>query len=108
MKTAQDAQAWAYKPLGGFIILVSDSAVEQTGLTPGAIYEFQAHGGTALCRWDTTDAAAADGSFTFTVVPGSGPVYVQCPVGNTLLNVIEANAGSAASATLTVQEVQPQ
>lgn len=96
----------AYEPLGGFIIVVSDVAVEQTGLKPGALYEFVAHQCCALCRWDTTSASAADGGFTFAVVPGHSQT-VRCPAGNTLLNVIEANALSGAGATLTISEIVP-
>ena len=95
-----------YEALGGFIIVVSDSAVEQTGLSPGTLYEFTVHGAHALCRWDTTAAAASDGSFTFSVTPGESKL-VRCPAGNTLLNVIEANANSDAGATLTVSPAVP-
>jgi hypothetical protein len=95
-----------YKALGGSIIVVSDSAVEQTGLLPGALYEFSAYGCQALCRWDTTAAAASDGGFTFAVNDGETK-RVRCPAGNTLLNVIEANALSGTGATLTISEIVP-
>ena len=94
-----------YKALGGFHILI-DVAAEQTGLVPGALYEFHAHGGAAVCRWDTTAAVAGDAGFTFCVSPGS-PVRARCPVGNTLLNVIQANADSATAASLTLSEIVP-
>jgi hypothetical protein len=95
-----------YVPLGGGVVAIGAASVEQTGLTAGATYEFTATGGTALCRWDTTAAAASDGGFTFAVVPGT---VVRCknPLGNTLLNVIEAEAGSTATATLTYAQVRP-
>jgi len=94
-----------YKPLGGQIIALSDSAVEQTALSPGSLYELTCVGGHALCRWDTTAAAAVDGSFTFAV--GSTPVRVRCPVGNTLLNAIEASADTATAAQLVLSEIVP-
>ncbi len=96
-----------YKPLGGLHILI-DIAAEQTGLLPGALYEFVAHGGAAVCRWDTTAAVAGDAGFTFCVTPGV-PVRVRCPILNTagLLNVIQANADSAAAASLTLSIIEP-
>ena len=95
-----------YKALGGSVILITAASVEQTGLLPGALYEFTAVGGHALCRWDTTAAAATDGVFTFAVTPGQS-VRVRCPVGNTLLNVIEGSADSASAATLIISQVIP-
>jgi len=95
-----------YFPLGAFHVVISDSAVEETGLKPGALYEFQAHGGHALCRWDTTSPSIGDGTFTFGVAPGC-VVRARCPTGNTLLNVIEAGADSAAAASLTISEITP-
>jgi len=94
-----------YKPLGGNHVLI-DVAVEVTGLSPGSIYEFVALGGAAVCRWDTTAAAATDGAFTFAVTPGQ-VARVVCPAGNTLLNVIEANADSTATASLLISEIIP-
>jgi hypothetical protein len=95
-----------YGALSGLVVLITAASVEQTGLVPGAYYEFTATGGTALCRWDTTAAAASDGGFTFAVVPGETK-RVRNPVGNTLLNVIEAETGSTATAVLTVSRVVP-
>jgi len=94
------------KALGGQLILITAASVEQTGLLPGALYEFTAHGGGALCRWDTTAATIADGGFTFCVSAGETK-RVRCPAGNTLLNVIEMDADSAAAATLILSEVVP-
>jgi hypothetical protein len=94
-----------YAPLGGQIIALSDVAVEQTALKPGALYELTCVGGHALCRWDTTSASAADGGFTFAV--GATPVRVRCPTGNTLLNVIEASADTATAAQLCLSEIVP-
>lgn len=93
-----------YEPLGGVSVVISDASVEQTGLEPGASYDFVATGGTALCRWDTTAATAADGGYTFAVPPGT-VVRVRNPADNTLLNVIEAEAGSTATAILTFAKV---
>ena len=102
----QEAGATRYGALGGIVVLITAASVEQTGLIPGAFYEFVAIGGGALCRWDTTAAAAADGSFTFAVCPGV-PVIVQNPLANTLLNVIETDAGSTGTAILMLSRVYP-
>ena len=89
-----------FAPLGGLIIALSDSAVEETGLLPGRLYEITCVGGHALCRFDTTSASAADGGFTFAV--GATPLRVRCPTGNNLLNAIEASADTATAAQLCV------
>jgi len=93
-----------YQAIGGFVVLLGATSVEQTGLEAGRVYEFSVTGGTALCRWDTTAAAASDGSFTFAVVPNTY-LRVKCPIANTLLNVIEAETGSTATAVLTLVPV---
>lgn len=93
-----------YQALGGFIVLLSDTGIEQTGLEAGRVYEFTVTGGTALCRWDTTTAIVADAGFTFVVVPGQY-LRVKCPIGNTLLNIIELETGSTATAVLTLVPV---
>jgi len=95
-----------YKALQGLHVLITAASVEQTGLTPGALYEFTAVGGTALCRWDTTAAVMGDAGFTFAVSPGES-VRARCPVGNTLLNVIEGSADSATNAALCISEIVP-
>jgi hypothetical protein len=100
------AQFEAYEALGGNHVLI-DIAVEVTGLVPGAVYEFDAIGGGAVCRWDTTSAAATDGAFTFAVTPGSSK-RVKNPLGNTLLNVIQANSDSTATASLLITRVLPE
>ena len=97
----------SYEPLGGINVLITAASVEQTGLEPGALYEFTAIGGMACCRWDTTAATAADGGFTFCVVPGESK-RVRNPSPNTLLNVIESDAGSIATATLLITRVDPE
>jgi len=102
--TIQKVGTEEYQALGGFVVLLGAVSVEQTGLEAGRVYEFTVTGGTALCRWDTTAAAATDGSFTFSVVPNTN-IRVKCPIGNTLLNVIEAETGSTATAVLTLVPV---
>jgi hypothetical protein len=93
-----------HEALGGINVLITAASVEQTGLVPGAVYEFYAEGGSACCRWDTTAATSADGGFTFMI--GSGRTKrVQCPAGNTLLNVIEGSTASAATAVLLINRV---
>ena len=97
----------SYAALGGLVILIGDASVEQTGLLPGATYEFHAVDASCVCRWDTTDAAPADGSFTFFVGEGETK-RVRNPAGNTLLNVEEADAGSVATAVLLMARVNPE
>lgn len=93
-----------YEALGGIHILITAASVEQTGLVEGAVYEFVAFGGSALCRWDTSDAVAGDGGFTF-CVPEGVKMRVQNPAGNTLLNVIEGSADSSTNASLCISRV---
>lgn len=107
MRLLEDASRYDYEPLGGVLILITAASVEQTGLVGGTFYEFTAVGGMALCRWDTTAATIADGGFTF-CVPEGERLVVQNPVGNTLLNVIEASGDSAAAATLILSVVRPR
>jgi hypothetical protein len=99
-----DAGAEEYAALGGINVLITAASVEQTGLVPGAVYEFTAVDGTACCRWDTTAATSADGGFTFVVGKGETK-RVRNPAGNTLLNVIESDAGSVATAVLLITRV---
>ena len=91
---------------GGLLILLGATTVEQTGLLPGHEYDFVATGGTALCRWGAGDASIADAGFDFSVPPGA-VVRARCPTGVTAINVIEAEAGSTATAVLTVGRVAP-
>ena len=95
-----------YQPLGGLVVLIGTNSVEQTGLEPGALYEFHAQGGACVCRWDTTDAAPADGGFTFVIGDGETK-RVRNPAANTLLNVEELDGSSAATAVLTLTRVDP-
>lgn len=99
-------QSESYAPLGGLVVLIGAASVEQTGLNPGAVYEFTAVNGAAVCRWDTTDAAPSDAGFTFFVAEGEVK-RVRNPSGNTLLNVEEANSVSDAAAVLLISEVLP-
>lgn len=93
-----------YVALAGLVVLIGDASVEQTGMKAGVEYEFVATD-PCVCRWDTTDAAPADGGFTF-AVPANVPVRYVCPSGNTLLNVEEASAASAATAVLMISELK--
>ena len=95
-----------YEALGGINVLITAASVEQTGLEAGATYEFSAIDGAACCRWDTTAATSADGGFTFVVGKGETK-RVKNPTGNTLLNVIESDAGSVATAVLLITKVLP-
>ena len=105
--TISKAGSEEYEALGGLVVLITASSVEQTGLIAGAIYELSAIGGIALCRWDTTAAAASDGGFTFAVADGETK-RVRNPDSNTLLNVIEADASSSATAVLVISRVLPR
>jgi hypothetical protein len=97
----------SYAALGGLVVLIGATSVEQTGLLPGATYEFYAVDGSAVCRWDTTAAAASDAGFTFFVGEGETK-RVKNPAANTLLNVIESDAGSEAGAVLLIARVDPE
>ncbi len=107
MNLLDQASNWEYVALEGKHILITAASVEQTGLVAGAFYEFTAFGGSALCRWDTSAATIADNGFTFCVQPGVR-LIVQNPIGNTLLNVIEASADSGGGAALTLCRVLPR
>lgn len=104
--TISKAGAEAYEALGGIVVLIGATSVEQGGLAPGATYEFYAQGGAAVCRWDTIDAAPSDGGFTFVVGDGETK-RIRNPLGNTLLNVEELDSSSAATAVLTLSRVIP-
>ena len=93
-----------FKALGGLIVLLSNVAVEQTGLVIGRTYQFTVVGGVALVRLDTTAAAASDGSFDFAVVPGQ---IVYAVARTTFCNIIELDTSSSATAALTIAEVDP-
>jgi hypothetical protein len=93
-----------FATLGGLLVTFADTTAEQTGILPGALYKFTAHGGMALVRWGASDAATSDAGWDFAVGDGE-TVYARAPASTTAFNVIEANAGSAATATLAVSRV---
>ena len=66
------------------------TTAEQTGMKPGATYEFTC---TAACvaRWGADDASAADGGFDF-AVPTGAVVRSVCPTGDTAINIIRVAA----------------
>ena len=107
MSYSYDPNLESYEALGGLVLLLDNAATEQAGLLPGALYEFYCFGGTALCRWDTTAAASADAGFTFFVGEGETK-RVRNPTGNTLLNIIELDTSSEATATLILTRVLPE
>jgi hypothetical protein len=90
--------------LAGKLVLLGAVSVEQTGFIKGRTYAFVAVGGTALVRWDTTAATIADGGFDFAVPPGE---TVYAVARDTLVNIIEAEAGSTATAAVLIGEVGP-
>jgi hypothetical protein len=96
-----------YFALGGMIVAIGATTVEQTGFVPGGTYELKAVGGLALCRWGAGDASAADGGFDFAVGPGTTGLIVVCPEETTAMNVIEAETGSTATATLAISRIKP-
>lgn len=89
----------------GLVVLLGAATVEQTGMLPGHWYEFVSTGGTAVCRWGADDASAADAGFDFSVPPGA-VVRSQCPTGVTAINIIEAEAGSTATAVVTIARLR--
>lgn len=92
---------------GGLVVLLGASTVEQTGLTAGETYEFTATGGTAIVRWGAADASAADAGFDFAVPPGA-VIRARVPTGDTAVNIIEAEAGSTATAVVTMARVNAE
>jgi len=94
-----------YERDGGLLVLVGAATVEQTGMTAGRTYEFVAHDAAALVRWGAGDASIADGGFDF-CVPQNAAIRSVCPASVTAVNVIEANAASVATATLTIAHVE--
>ncbi len=102
-----EAGSFRHDPLGTLAIAITAASVEQTGLIPGAYYEMTACAGSAVCRWDTSAATVADGGATF-VVPANTTRVVRNPAANTLLNVIEADASSDATALLIITLVFPE
>ena len=91
---------------GGLVVLLGATTVEQTGLQPGATYEFVATGGAALVRWGADNASAADNGFDF-CIPSGGLMIGTCPTSVTAVNIIEANADSTAAAVVTIARIAP-
>jgi hypothetical protein len=90
---------------GGKLVLLGAATVEQTGLIAGNTYEFTAVGGTALLRWGADDATIADGGFDFALSPGN-TIKAVCPAGDSAINIIEAEAGTTATAAVLIAQVQ--
>lgn len=93
-----------YFPQGGLLVLITAATVEQTGMLPGALYEFVASD-PCLCRWGADNATIADGGFDF-AVPAGAVIRAYCPVGDTAINVIEATSASDGAATLLISRVK--
>ncbi len=93
---------------GGLLILLGAATVEQTGLLPGAKYEFKSADGNALIRWGTEDASAADGGFDFCVRRNGDSIRAMCPPGITAVNVIEATVDSSATAAVLMSRIDNQ
>ena len=101
-----------YKIGGGMIIALGATTVEQTGFIAGRTYEFTVScagtagaGSTALVKWGGDNATIADAGFDFAVPQGT-LVRAVCPASTTACNVIEAEAGTVATATVVVAEVE--
>ncbi len=88
---------------GGILILITAASVEQTGLTAGRTYEAVAIDGGALVKYGTDAATIADGGFDFAVPKNGGPV--RFVMVDTILNVIESDSASVATAVLLISEV---
>ena len=93
-----------FSALKGLIVLLGATTVEQTGLTVGRTYQFTVVGGVALVRWDTSAAVASDGNFDFAVVPGQ---VVYAVARDTMVNIIELDSSSSATAAVAIAEVHP-
>ena len=87
---------------GGIKIAVSDTGVEISTLTVGTLYVASAVGADVLLHQDTTTAVSSNGNFDVCVTAGS---MIRFRAIDTLLNVIEADATSAATAALYIAEV---
>lgn len=94
---------------GGIKVAVGATTVEITSLKPGRLYRFtHSAGGDAaatqspgcVCRFSASDAASSNGNFDFAVAAGES-VLVRA-IGS-VLNVIEMDATSAATAALYIQ-----
>ncbi len=91
---------------GTLLILITAASVEQTGFIAGRTYEAVAIDGGALVKYGTDAATIADGGFDFAVPKNGPPMRFVMPAGVTLLNVIESDAGSVATAVLLISEVE--
>jgi len=98
------AVAKNFSPLKGLIVLITAASVEQTGLVVGRTYQFSSVGGVALVRWDTDAAVASDSNFDFAVPPGQ---LVYAVARSTMLNIIELDTSSSATAACAIAEVHP-
>jgi hypothetical protein len=99
------SKSGSYKASGGLLVALGASTVEQTGIVAGRTYEFQSTGGSALVRWGAADAVTADGGFDFAVCRNN-PIRAVAPAGVTAVNIIEAEASSAATAVVLISEVE--
>ena len=98
------AEGINFKALGGLIVLLGATTVEQTGLVVGRTYQFTVVGGVALVRLDTDAAVASDGNYDFAVVPGE---VVYAVARTTFCNIIELDSSSTATAAVSIAEVDP-
>ena len=90
---------------GALLVLITSASVEQTGLVAGRTYEAVAIDGGALIKYGTDAATIADGGFDFAVPKNAPPMRFVMPAGVTLINVIESDGGSVATAVLLISEV---
>ena len=105
----------SFRSGSGIKVAVGGTTVEITSLLPGRTYRMtHSAGGDAavtqsagcVCRFSASDASSANGGFDFAIAAGES-LLVRAPPGNagTVLNVIEMDATSAATAALYIQEV---
>jgi hypothetical protein len=91
-----------FKEDAGIKVAVGATTVEITSLLPGKEYQLNAVGGDALIRVGADDASSANGGFDFIVSQYS---QMHWRSRGTTINVIEADATSAATAALYISEV---
>ena len=91
---------------GALLVLITVASVEQAGLVPGRTYEALAIGAGALVKYGTDAATIADGGFDWAVSKNGPPMRFVMPAGVTLINVIESDDTSSASAILLISEVE--
>ncbi len=102
MMSVSTAQPTAFVKLGGVAIAITAASVEQTGFIVGEYYRMTAAEDACVCRWGTTDAAPADGSFDFAIGANESVTVIAL---ETALNVEEASSVSAATAALFVAKI---